>query len=120
MRLRPEHDVKTVHLKKYVLDAVIGTIETGGESASIPAASVSAVAPVAAFVGGGNRVHPFWPEEHRVDHPSGGFYKICHIPLRLCDYPCSVYFTRLSWTQRFEQLRILSRPSVWDMVRPPS
>ena len=38
-------------------DAVIGTIETGGESASIPAAGVSAAASVAASVGGGNRSH---------------------------------------------------------------
>ena len=54
----------SVHLpdviKRYVPDAVIGTIESGGESASIPASGVSAAAPFAAPVGGGNCSHRFY------------------------------------------------------------
>ena len=65
-------------IEKYIPDAVIGTIETGGESALAPAAGVSAVAPVAASVDGGNRFHHFWPEEQRVE---GQSFKISAILL---------------------------------------
>ena len=65
-------------IKNCVPDAVTGTIESGGESASFPATGVSAVTPVAASVGGGSRSYLFLPEVHHVAHRSGGFCKIRH------------------------------------------
>ena len=45
--------------EKHAPDAVIGAIGTGGESASVPAAGVSAAVPVAASCGGGPRVKDY-------------------------------------------------------------
>ena len=54
----------------------------------------------------------------RDDLQLGGSFKTCVIPSRLCVYPRSVNFARLSRTERLQRLRVQVRPSVSDRARP--
>ena len=68
-------------IEKYASDAVIGAIGTGSESASVPAAGVSAATPVAASFGGGPRVKDYAEaNKNRNDRMDGhGKVSLCII-----------------------------------------
>merc|ERR1712136_679004 len=65
-------------IEKYAPDAVIGAIGTGGESASVPAAGVSAVTPVAASVVGGSRAKDYTKANKNRNDRMDGYGKVSY------------------------------------------
>merc|ERR1712012_1473005 len=63
-------------IEKYAPDAVIGAVGTGGEPASVPAAGVSAAAPVAAAVSGGSRLKDYAKANKNRNDRMDGYGKV--------------------------------------------